>query len=153
MTSTKFIGTTGHVCDPELVNHPKHYCNHPSGVEAIELARDMTFNLGSAFKYMVRLHEKGTPLKDAKKALWYVTDQFNNCPVEAISYLPDDVVHHPLMVRVLVAERDKDIANALKMIHLFQITRYDYFGLKAIAAVAHVMWKLTPTDKPYSLTT
>jgi hypothetical protein len=136
------VGTTGQVIDPEHVAHPLHYNNHASGVEAIEIARDMTFNLGSAFKYMVRLYDKGTPLKDAKKALWYVKDELGNCPVEAITYIPDDTVRHHLVVKVLRAEPKAEIAEALKQIHLFQRTGYDYFGKRAASAVEGVIQML-----------
>lgn len=56
----------------EQVNHPKHYNNHPSGIEAIVLVEHMDFCLGSAFKYLFRCTEKGNTLEDLKKALFYL---------------------------------------------------------------------------------
>lgn len=56
----------------ERVNHPKHYNNHPSGVEAIEICEWLPFNLGNAVKYLMRCEDKGTYLDDVKKAKWYV---------------------------------------------------------------------------------
>ena len=41
-----------------LVDHPKHYNNHPSGVEAIEIVQYMGFCLGNAFKYVYRFKDK-----------------------------------------------------------------------------------------------
>ena len=32
------------------VNHPEHYNSHLSGVECIDIAEHMTFNLGNALK-------------------------------------------------------------------------------------------------------
>lgn len=34
----------------DLVNHPPHYTNHPSGVECITVVEHMGFNLGNAIK-------------------------------------------------------------------------------------------------------
>lgn len=55
------------------VDHPSHYTTHPSGVECIEIAEHMSFNLGNAIKYTWRAGLK-TPdaIKDLKKAAWYV---------------------------------------------------------------------------------
>ena len=36
------------------VNHPSHYCSHPSGVECITIVRHYDFNIGSAMKYLWR---------------------------------------------------------------------------------------------------
>lgn len=59
----------------EHVNHPKHYNEHPSGVEAIEVVRLMSFNLGSSFKYVFRRDDKEIPMQDLEKAIWYVKDE------------------------------------------------------------------------------
>lgn len=56
----------------DKVNHPKHYRNHPSGVECIQITEHMSFNLGNAIKYLWRADEKGAPLEDLKKAVWYI---------------------------------------------------------------------------------
>lgn len=57
------------------VNHPKHYTSHPSDVECIEVTRSMSFNNGSAFKYVFRRDDKENAVQDLKKALWYVQDE------------------------------------------------------------------------------
>lgn len=54
------------------VNHPRHYTEHPSGVECITITEHMNFNLGSAFKYIWRADLKGNSIQDLKKAVWYV---------------------------------------------------------------------------------
>lgn len=54
------------------VNHPPHYMSHPSGVEAITITEHMGFNLGNAMKYLWRADEKGAPVEDLKKAVWYI---------------------------------------------------------------------------------
>lgn len=58
----------------DLVNHPPHYTNHPSGVEVIELTRLLPFGPGNAVKYMLRRDLKGDTASDLKKALWYIDD-------------------------------------------------------------------------------
>lgn len=59
---------------PEAVNHPKHYNAHPSGVECIAIIEHMTFNVGSAIKYLWRagLKDSEPTLTDLKKAAWYI---------------------------------------------------------------------------------
>lgn len=54
------------------VNHPKHYNNHPSGVECIDIIEHMNFNRGNAIKYIWRAGEKTCELEDIKKARWYL---------------------------------------------------------------------------------
>lgn len=56
----------------DLVNHPKHYTQHPSGVECIQITEWMNFNLGNAVKYIWRAGDKGNLLQDLKKARWYL---------------------------------------------------------------------------------
>lgn len=54
------------------INHPSHYCSHPSGIECIQITEHMSFNLGNAIKYLWRADEKGAPLDDLRKAAWYI---------------------------------------------------------------------------------
>jgi len=55
------------------VNHPKHYTNHPSGVECIEITEHMNFNLGNAIKYCFRGGNKvqSEEIQDLRKGVWY----------------------------------------------------------------------------------
>lgn len=59
----------------DLVNHPPHYTNHPSGIEAIQVTRHMNFNLGNAVKYIWRAGQKGDPIEDLRKAVFYLQDE------------------------------------------------------------------------------
>jgi hypothetical protein len=54
------------------VNHPKHYTNHPSGVECIEVTEHMNFCVGNAIKYLWRAGLKGEQVEDLRKARWYI---------------------------------------------------------------------------------
>ena len=53
------------------VNNPKHYTNHPSGVECIQITEHMSFCMGNAIKYIWR-YELKNGLEDLKKARWYI---------------------------------------------------------------------------------
>ncbi len=60
----------------DAVNHPKHYTSHPSGVECIDIARHMGFNLGNALKYLWRCDLKhDSPVEDLEKAIFYINDE------------------------------------------------------------------------------
>ena len=54
------------------VNHPSHYCSHPSGVECIEITAHMSFTLGNALKYIWRADLKNDAIEDLEKAKWYI---------------------------------------------------------------------------------
>lgn len=54
------------------VNHPKHYTEHPSGVECIQITEHMGFCLGNAIKYIWRADLKNDAIEDLKKARWYI---------------------------------------------------------------------------------
>lgn len=56
----------------DMVNHPKHYTSHPSGVETIQITEHMNFCLGNVLKYILRADLKGKKLEDLKKAAWYL---------------------------------------------------------------------------------
>lgn len=59
---------------PEEVNSPSHYTH--GGIETIDYieAKGLGYHLGNVVKYVSRCGHKGgvDPLKDLKKALWYL---------------------------------------------------------------------------------
>ena len=65
------------------VNHPKHYTNHPSGIECIEVTRHYCFAIGNAIKYLWRaglkteegMSAKEKEIQDLEKAIWYIKDR------------------------------------------------------------------------------
>lgn len=63
--------------DP-AVDHPDHYNAHPSGVECITVVEHMSFLRGNAMKYLWRAGEKGDPIVDLKKAMWYIEREIIN---------------------------------------------------------------------------
>ena len=56
------------------VKHPAHYTWIP-GVECREVARECSFNVGSAIKYLYRHLHKGNPVQDLRKAIECIQDE------------------------------------------------------------------------------
>jgi len=56
---------------PDMVNHPPHYTQHPSGVECIQITEHMSFTIGNAMKYLWRAGLKNG-IEDLEKAKWYI---------------------------------------------------------------------------------
>jgi hypothetical protein len=70
--------------DPnEKVNHPRHYNQHPSGVECIELIEHLMCNQANAIKYVWRcgLKTTETPVRDLQSARWYTERELARCKV------------------------------------------------------------------------
>jgi hypothetical protein len=57
---------------PDYVNHPPHYATHPSGVECVDIAEHLSFNLGNALKYLWRAKMKDEHIENLEKCLWYL---------------------------------------------------------------------------------
>jgi hypothetical protein len=55
----------------DTVNHPLHYCSHPSGIECIQITQHMSFLMGNAMKYLWRADLKNGK-EDLEKAIWYI---------------------------------------------------------------------------------
>ena len=56
----------------DSVNNPKHYTNHSSGIECIQVTQHMNFCLGNAIKYIWRCDDKNDAIEDLEKAIWYI---------------------------------------------------------------------------------
>ena len=56
----------------DVVNHPKHYSSHPSGIEVIQITEHLNFCMGNVIKYVLRADYKGKPIEDLRKAEWYL---------------------------------------------------------------------------------
>lgn len=74
------------------VNHPSHYTSHPSGVECLEITRQLSFDAGNAVKYVWRTDLKNGA-EDLDKARFYLVDhmtaygQYIDIPTRAIILL------------------------------------------------------------------
>lgn len=62
-----------HYGERKMIDHPPHYLGHPSGLEAIEVTRGLTFCVGNAVKYVWRSTKKNGQ-QDYGKAAWYLDD-------------------------------------------------------------------------------
>lgn len=54
------------------VDHPSHYNQNPSGIECIDVVEHLSFNIGSAMKYLWRGDHKEDIIEDYQKAIWYI---------------------------------------------------------------------------------
>lgn len=72
------------------VNHPKHYTDHPSGIECIQVTEHMGFNLGNATKYIWRCDLKLDAIEDLKKARWYIDREIAKRELAAATKLKVD---------------------------------------------------------------
>jgi len=61
------------------INRPKHYVQHPSGIECIDITKHMSFCLGNVIKYVWRADLKSdTPIEDLRKAQYYICKEIEN---------------------------------------------------------------------------
>jgi len=83
----------------EMVNHPKHYNEHPSGIECIAIIRHYNFDIGNALKYLWRqglkkeagIEDFKKQIEDCEKAIWYIQDHINQLKKQIVS---DDTTHN-----------------------------------------------------------
>ena len=59
----------------DVVNHPKHYTNHPSGVECKDISKHFDSPRGQAIQYIWRCEDKGHPITDLKKAIFWLEEK------------------------------------------------------------------------------
>ena len=100
--------------EKEMVNHPRHYCSHPAGIECIDVIRHYVCDIANAIKYLWRAGLKAElgkddaskEIEDLKKALWYIEDYRSHRPKvkkfpvydgsvffeEVVGYQPDEVI-------------------------------------------------------------
>lgn len=77
--------STYKVSSNDPVNHPKHYTQHPSGVECIQVTEHYNFCVGNAIKYLWRAGLKNNDadpklkqIEDLNKAIWYIRREIEN---------------------------------------------------------------------------
>jgi len=105
--------------DPnERVDHPRHYNQHPSGVETIELIRHLPCNFANAVKYIWRYGLKATetPLRDLKSAKWYTADEEKRRDMFELWHEPPpktDVVWRALAHQVILSDPGSTLADYL----------------------------------------
>ena len=97
----------------DVVNHPPHYKSKP--VECIEISEQMDFCLGNAFKYLYRYNEKGKPIEDLQKAVWYIERKLNNEKFQSYVNWDIDIIK---LSNILNSEENKSIRLAMDFITL-----------------------------------
>lgn len=104
----------------DVVEKPRHYNSHPSGLEAIDLCEHMPFNVGNAVKYLWRAGLKGDDVEDLKKALWYIKREreriqlFDQEPViEMGSDAPTHIIYRILSRKIIGADPASVLARIL----------------------------------------
>jgi len=80
--SLEFVVQAGMLEEGGPVVHPKHYNEHPSGIECIDVIEYMTLNIGTAVKYLWRTGlkqetfqdatEQESAVRDLHSAIWYI---------------------------------------------------------------------------------
>lgn len=61
----------------DQVNHPQHYGGKDNPLEVIKVIKHykLGFQLGNVIKYILRAENKGAPIQDLEKALFYLKDE------------------------------------------------------------------------------
>lgn len=67
----------------DLINRPNHYCKFNVELESLDMVDLFCFNLGSCIKYALRYRDKGNPVMDLQKALFYAK-RLENCEYKKI---------------------------------------------------------------------
>jgi len=111
----------------EHVNHPKHYNQHPAGIECIDIIRHYTCDIANAIKYLWRAGLKPEmgkeyaekEMEDLEKALWYIEDYKKNKPTESGSHVErrriGEIVHEVTGYDIanIVEGYEENIATAM----------------------------------------
>jgi len=106
------------------VQRPAHYNIHPSGVECIEIAEQLGFNLGNAYKYVFRHRHKGKAQEDLQKALWYLKRE---CSLRDRTIYAKPLLDRRMEARlgeIIEAEPDSDTALLLEAIFIAAATTH-----------------------------
>ncbi|QEP53247.1 DUF3310 domain-containing protein [Acinetobacter phage BS46] len=84
----------------DAVNKPKHYTSDESGVECIDITKNMSFVYGNVLKYCWRVGKKDDDVQELSKALWYSEFGINN--------------NIPIFISETSLEDEKNIHKVLK---------------------------------------
>jgi hypothetical protein len=104
----------------EHVNHPKHYNQHPNGIECIDIIRHYTCDIANAIKYLWRAglkpemgkEDAEKEIEDLKKALWYIKDYKAQHCKKAISAVLLRKTVFEKAFKELTGHTIKDVCNA-----------------------------------------
>ena len=103
----------------DMVNEPPHY-KDASGIECIEVTKNMQFCGGNCFKNLYRAGKKGSTVEDLKKAAWYAERAWVNDGSKqpnSLQWCQD--------IRSIASHRTTNIKKAMN-----SIRRYDWLLVK-----------------------
>lgn len=132
--------------DPnERVAHPRHYNQHPSKIECIELIEHLPANLSAAVKYIWRcgLKASETPLRDLQSARWYTERESQRIDLYDLDDEPKrktDVIWRALAKKVIAADQNGTLADYLE-----ELLNGDFSEM--LAAIDYAIEELTKEGK------
>ena len=112
----------------DVVNHPSHYTKNSITVkyEPYDFLRYLNFTLGSACKYLIRYNDKGNPIEDLRKAIWYLDKEqtelqdsrfIENQNVTVDIDTPDEIfypfIHRFYLLRILFEKKKGYSINSI----------------------------------------
>lgn len=113
----------------DLVNHPKYYTSHPSGVECIEITRHHCFDIGNCIKYLWRAGLKedsnlsiiNKEIEDLQKTIWYIDDRIKDFPnLTCDETYIDATFEHPSKINLSIITKHYTDNIAVAMNALFR---------------------------------
>jgi hypothetical protein len=109
------------------VKHPKHYTNHPSRIEVINVTRLLPGDLSNMFKYCVRFRDKNKPYEDLEKAITYTEDQIDHIGMLCTeSAMMSNAI--PLIEKFMLYEESLYLRNVFfDLLKLIELKPFDYF--------------------------
>jgi len=129
----------------EVVDHPKHYNEHPSGLECIQFKRHLPSSLSDAFKYVWRYSLKGGT-EDLHKAIWYIEDDRDNR-----IHRPPNAIQPELISQLLKYEPNILIVSIFET--LFNLSwACDSYSYSYCALIDRVNLLISSVDDPSQIT-
>lgn len=104
--------------------NPGHYQGFSNGAQVIDITENLTFNTGSALKYLARAgrtdgQNKGQQVEDLRKALWYIEREIERHDGALDTPSVTSAHKHP---EVLVSETDYRAAPIGTLVSVDTIT-------------------------------
>ena len=128
------------------VNHPKHYNAHKSGVECIDVAECLNFNLGNAFKYVFRAGNKNDAIEDLEKAKWYLKREKDRNLTRMERMQSSEETNLDNITKIIVCEPDKNKSLVLLSIwNAYHNGSGDYFK-DAISGIDTLIKRIKKSD-------
>jgi hypothetical protein len=139
------MSTTQSADPSERIVHPRHYNQHQSNVETIELIEHLSLNLGNAVKYIWRcgLKSSESELRDLGSAKWYTERESSRTELFELVNVPmkTDIVWRSLARRVIAADPETTLAYYLDALLHHNFT-------EMIQVINEAIDELLDTSKP-----